>query len=208
MPCGINACEDACMNDPSGERVPPRPIGIGVGMLAGVAAVALLGGLGAVLWLRWLWSRTPPLVRNSTVPAGHRKAVLWIVAGSFAAGILGFVATIVSMVYTRLARCRMLIRRKRPGCSRRVRTSWAMTFTTVGLVIQFAGCVFALVAGYRLLLKRETAHLASRAHKSRRSPVCGLSISAPTNPVRQFPLKMYEHRAETGPKVRRFKTKN
>ena len=68
-----------------------------MGMVTGAGAVIVLGGLGAALWLRWLWSRTPPSVR-SAVPVRHRQVALCVVWGTFAFGLLGWAMTVRGLV--------------------------------------------------------------------------------------------------------------
>jgi uncharacterized membrane protein len=117
-------------------------------MVTGAVAVAFLGGLGAAIWLRWLWSRTPPFVR-STVPARHRRAAVWFVWATFAAGILGWAMTVRGLV-----RAFGDVASVDPPDKARVLAegiSQAMNLTAVGIVIQLIGCVVALVLGWTLL---------------------------------------------------------
>src|SRR5580704_11047110 len=114
----------------------PRPVGTFAGMVTGVAAVVFLGGLGAALWLRWLWSRTPSFVR-STVPALHRHVAVWVVWATFASGILGWAMTLRGLV-----RAFGDVASVDPSDKARMLAngiSGAMNWTAVGIVIQLIG---------------------------------------------------------------------
>lgn len=126
-------------------------------MLIGAAAVVVFGGLGAALWLRWLWSRTPLPVRAS-VPAHHRYAALCVVWGSFASGLLGLAMTVLGLV-----RAFREVANVDPSEKARVLASGiseAMNLTAAGIVIQLAGCLLALILGWTLL--RRTWHAGLR----------------------------------------------
>jgi len=134
------------MNDASSKET--RPIGTAVGMVIGGVAVALLGGLGAALWLRWLWSRTPESVRSS-VPARHRYAAAGVVWGAFLSGVLGWAMTVRGLV-----RAFGDVANVDPSEKAKVLAmgiSEAMNMTAAGIVVQLFGCVLGLVLGWTLL---------------------------------------------------------
>jgi hypothetical protein len=145
------------MSDASHNEGPPRPVGTVLGMVTGAVAVGLLGGLGAALWLRWLWSRAPVSVRSS-VPTRHRYAAVCVVWGTFVSGLVGWAMTVRGLLraFGDVAsvdpseKARMLAK----GISE------AMNATAAGIVIQLLGCVVALVLGWTLL--RRMAALAPR----------------------------------------------
>ncbi len=142
------------MNAMSQEQAPPRPVGTLLGIAAGAGAVVVLGGLGAALWLRWLWSRTPPSVRFS-VPVRHRQVAVCVVWGTFVFGLLGWAMTVRGLV-----RAFGDVASVDPSEKARVLAtgiSEAMNATAAGIVLQLLGCVFALVVGWTLL--RRTAAL-------------------------------------------------
>ena len=117
-------------------------------MVIGALAVVIFGGLGVVLWMRWLWSRTPVAVR-ATVPDCRRRAVAWVVWGAFAAGLVGLVATVVGLVHAFGAVADVDPAQKAKVLAQGI--SDAMNYTAAGLVVQYIGCAVALVAGWKLL---------------------------------------------------------
>jgi hypothetical protein len=117
-------------------------------MVIGTLAVAVFGGLGIALWMRWVWSRTPSAVR-ATVPARRRRAVAWVVWGAFTAGLLGLVATVAGLVHAFGS-----VEGVDPSQKAKVLAegiSDAMNYTAAGLVVQYVGCAVGLVAGWKLL---------------------------------------------------------
>jgi uncharacterized membrane protein len=145
------------MNETSQDEGPRRPVGTVVGMVTGAAAVVVLGGLGAAVWLRWLWSRTPPSVR-STVPVRHRQVAVCLVWGTFVFGILGWAMTVRGLV-----RAFGEVANIDPSEKAKVLAmgiSEAMNATVAGIVVQLLGCVLAIALGWSLL--RRTASLVPR----------------------------------------------
>jgi hypothetical protein len=124
-------------------------------MVTGAAAVVVLGGLGAALWLRWLWSRTPPSVR-SAVPVRHRQVAVCAVWGTFVFGLLGWAMTVRGLVrvFGDVANVDPSEKAKMLATG----ISEAMNLTAAAIVVQLIGCVLALVVGWSLL--RRTAALA------------------------------------------------
>jgi uncharacterized membrane protein len=145
------------MNGMSQEEAPSRAVGTVLGMTAGVGAVVVFGGLGAALWLRWIWSRTPPSVR-STVPVRRRYAAVCVVWGAFVSGLLGWALTIRGLVraFGDVANVDPSEKAKVLATS----ISEAMNMTAAGIGVQLIGCVLALVLGWTLL--RRTAALVPR----------------------------------------------
>jgi hypothetical protein len=134
---------EASQNEPC-----PQPVGTVVGMMTGAAAVVFLGGLGAALWLWWLWSRTPSSVR-SAVPVRHRRAAVWVVWATFASELLGFAMTVRGLV-----RAFDDVANVAPSDKARLLAegiSDAMNLTALGMGIQLIGCVVVLVLGWTLL---------------------------------------------------------
>jgi len=117
-------------------------------MLIGTLAVAVLGGLGVALWMRWLWSRTPSTVR-ATVPVPRRRAVAWVVWGAFAAGLVGLAATVLGLVHAFGAVADVDPSQKARVLAQGI--SDAMNYTATGLAVQYIACAVALVAGWKLL---------------------------------------------------------
>jgi uncharacterized membrane protein len=128
-----------------------------MGIVVGIAAVVMFGGLGAAIWLRWIWSRTPPSVR-STVPVRHRYAAVCVVWGAFLSGLLGWAMTLRGVVRAFGHVANVDPSEKARALAEGI--SEAMNMTALGIVIQLVGCVLALILGWKLL--RRTAALASR----------------------------------------------
>jgi hypothetical protein len=117
-------------------------------MVIGALALAVFGGLGVAVWLRWLWSRTPSALR-STVPARHRQVVAWVVWGALAAGLVGLAATVASLVHAfgHVAEVDPALKAKVLAQS----ISDAMNCVAAGLAVQYVACAVGLIAGWKLL---------------------------------------------------------
>jgi hypothetical protein len=146
------------MSDLRTEDAQPRPVGRVFGMVTGAVAVALFGALGGGIWIRWLWSRTPASVR-ATVTVLQRRAVVGCAWTTFAAGLVGFAATVRGLLRAFDSTAHV-----DPSEKARVLAlgiSDAMNDTAAGLVVQYTGCVVVLVAGWLLLRRAGAAHQAS-----------------------------------------------
>jgi len=115
-----------------------------------LAAVAmlLLGYLGLILWLWWIWSRTPAAVRES-VPRPRKAAVVWTIAAAGLAWLAGVALTVVQLIraFDSVASVDASLRAQQLARG----ISDAMNWTAFGFCALAVGGIAAIVAGVRLI---------------------------------------------------------
>ena len=112
--------------------------------------IGVLGYVGVVAWLSWVWSRTPQPIKAS-VPKRQRAIVVWTVCAAGAAWLVGLLLTVRGLVVSFEAVSHVDPAHKAEQLSEGI--SQAMNWTAGGVVALILGAIVAVVAGVKLIRK-------------------------------------------------------